>query len=43
MMIAINEGATWGYIAYNAVGGVTTNEAWPVSFSDGQDLLGEVI
>jgi hypothetical protein len=43
MMISIDEGATWGYIAYNAVGGVTTNEANPVSFSDGQDLLGEVI
>jgi hypothetical protein len=40
ILMELNEGAAWGYIAYNASGSQSTTA---LDFSDGNDLYGEVI
>jgi hypothetical protein len=40
ILMELNEGAAWGYIAYNASGSQSTTA---LNFSDGNDLYGEVI
>jgi hypothetical protein len=43
MVLEIGGGAAWGYIAYNASGGETTDQNNQIYFDDGRDMLGEVI
>ncbi|MGO9612979.1 MAG: hypothetical protein ACLPX5_08090 [Dissulfurispiraceae bacterium] len=43
LVIDLGAGAAWGYIAFNASGGVRESTNAPVSFADGNDVLGEVI
>lgn len=43
MIINLTDGSSWGYIAYNASGGEENSANAPVDFSDGMDLLGEVL
>jgi hypothetical protein len=43
LVLEITTGAAWGYVAYNASGGVTSYQEAPVAFPDGSDALGEVI
>src|SRR5208337_161160 len=43
LVVDLGAGAAWGYIAYNASGGVREGSQAPVSFADGQDVLGEVL
>jgi len=43
MVIDLDNGAAWGYIAYNASGGAGTSQSGDVDFGDGMDVLGEVI
>src|SRR5208283_3120409 len=43
LVIDLGSGSAWGYIAYNASGGVRESSGTAVSFADGQDVLGEVI
>ena len=42
IVMELQSGAAWGYIAYNAAGGQTDSQSDPVYFFDGLDLLGEV-
>jgi hypothetical protein len=44
LVIQINQGAAWGYVAYNGTGGGDYGPAEePLSFNDGIDLQGEVM
>jgi len=43
IVMEVNGGGAWGYIAYNASGGTGETQAVPLDFSDGNDLLGEVL
>jgi hypothetical protein len=43
IVMELDGGGAWGYIAYNASGGEGVSQSDPVAFSDGYDLLGEVI
>jgi len=43
MILEVTGGAAWGYIAYNASGGETSDQNNQISFNDGLDVLGEVI
>ena len=45
MILELNNGAGWGYVAYNGVGGGTDgpNNEPALGFSDGSDLQGEVL
>jgi hypothetical protein len=43
LVLEITTGAAWGYVAYNALGGVASYQEDPVNFQDVFDLLGEVI
>jgi len=43
IVLELDGGGAWGYIAYNASGGTGTSQSDPLDFSDGNDLLGEVI
>jgi len=43
LVIDLGSGSAWGYIAYNPSGGVRSDSGAPVSFADGNDVLGEVI
>jgi len=43
MVLNLTDGSAWGYIAYNPSGGEEASANAPVDFSDGMDVLGEVL